>query len=83
MQVRIRFAYRVYLDCKPAITPLVQNHKLHKATDEDVFVDSSMYRKLVGKLLYLTFSRLDIAFAAHVLSQFMNKPTTQHFVGSS
>lgn len=67
-----------YLDCKPARTSIIQNHKLKKATAGEVLVYSSLYRKLVGKLLYLTFSRPDINYAAHILSQFMDKPTKLH-----
>lgn len=36
------------------------------------------YRQLVGKLLYLTISRPDLAYPAYILSQFLNKPTEDH-----
>ncbi|XP_019058657.1 PREDICTED: uncharacterized protein LOC109116882 [Tarenaya hassleriana] len=40
--------------------------------------DITSYRRLVGRLLYLTITRPDIAFAVHKLSQFLSKPTTVH-----
>lgn len=35
-----------------------------------------MYRRLVGKLIYLTVKRPDISYAVSVVSQFMQKPQT-------
>lgn len=43
-----------------------------------VVVDASIYRSLVGSLLYLMATRLDIMYAISLLSQFMHKPTQMH-----
>lgn len=40
--------------------------------------DPASYRRLVGKLIYLTTTRLDISFYVQQLSQFMASPTTLH-----
>lgn len=51
------------LEAKPVSTPIDYNHKLAKSKDEDKLTDPTSYRQLVGKLLYLTFSRPDITYA--------------------
>lgn len=59
--------------------PLDPNDKL-LATAGESLADPSFHRQLVGKLLYLTVTRTDVAFAAHVLSQFVHVPTTVHLL---
>ena len=45
-----------------------------------MFEDPERYRRLVGKLNYLTETRLDIAHYVSVLSQYMSSPTVDHWV---
>ncbi|GJV59655.1 integrase [Tanacetum coccineum] len=51
------------LDSKPYATPIDPNVKLNH-TDGFPLHDLSLYRTLVGKLIYLTITRPDISFAA-------------------
>ncbi|XP_057746659.1 uncharacterized mitochondrial protein AtMg00810-like [Arachis stenosperma] len=40
----------------------------------------TLYRQLVGGLVYLTVTRPDIAYPVHVLSKFLSAPRTTHYV---
>lgn len=62
------------LGCKPVSTPIAEKHELARATD-DLLADSTRYRRLVGKLIYLTLTRPELSYSVHILSQFMQKPT--------
>uniref|UniRef100_A0A2N9GA92 CCHC-type domain-containing protein n=1 Tax=Fagus sylvatica TaxID=28930 RepID=A0A2N9GA92_FAGSY len=65
------------LGTKPVKTPMEQNLKL-SAIDGIPLEDPSQYRRLVGRLLYLTVTRPDISFSVQKLSQFMSKPSDSH-----
>ncbi|XP_019158713.1 PREDICTED: uncharacterized protein LOC109155567 [Ipomoea nil] len=65
-----------FLGCKPTNTPMVHNLKL--THDGTPLADASCYRRLVGKLLYLTPTRPDISYSIQQLSQFVDNPTDQH-----
>ena len=65
-------------DCKPISTPMEVNVKL-STEDTSPLVDTRKYRKLVGGLIFLTNTRLDISFSVGVLSRFSNKPRESHW----
>uniref|UniRef100_A0A2N9FJH4 CCHC-type domain-containing protein n=1 Tax=Fagus sylvatica TaxID=28930 RepID=A0A2N9FJH4_FAGSY len=41
--------------------------------------DATLYRQLVGSLVYLTVTRPDIAHAVHLVSQFLSAPHSTHY----
>ncbi|RVX03526.1 Retrovirus-related Pol polyprotein from transposon RE1 [Vitis vinifera] len=65
------------LECKPVDTPIVQNHKLGIYPNQKP-TDKGRYQRLVGKLIYLSHTRPDIAYAVSVVSQFMHCPSEEH-----
>jgi hypothetical protein len=67
--------------CKPMAAPLAVNEKLNKE-DGGKKVDATLYRSLVGNLLYLTATRPDIMFAASLLSRFMHSLSYFHFAAT-
>jgi hypothetical protein len=69
------------LACKPVGSPIDPNHKLGNV-DEGAVVDKEIYQRLVGKLIYLSHTRPDIAFAVSVVSQFMHNPREVHLLAA-
>ncbi|KAL4018675.1 hypothetical protein IC575_022291 [Cucumis melo] len=65
------------LGAKPTSVLMDPTTKLN-ASNKDILYDATPYKRLIGRLLYLTISRLDITFSIHKQSQFMAKPTINH-----
>ena len=63
--------------CKPRKTPVLSRVKLEEA-DSSPMVDSTLYRQLIGCLLYLTHTRPDIYYVVSVASRYMDKPHEIH-----
>lgn len=57
----------------------MEQHLKLLPTDGDLIQDPGQFRRLIGRLLYLTVTRPDISYAVTYLSQFMQKPRTSHF----
>jgi len=66
------------IDCKPVDCPMDPNQKL-MAEQGEAFSDPERYRRLVGKLIYLTITRPDLSFTVGVVSQFMQNPSIDHW----
>ncbi|KAF5764307.1 putative RNA-directed DNA polymerase [Helianthus annuus] len=65
------------IDCKPIETPMDSVVKLSADSGKEL-ADPTMYRQIVGSLIYLTLTRPDIAFEVGVLSRYMQKPRKPH-----
>lgn len=61
------------LSCKPAASPMLPGLKL-TSTDGEPLSDPTVYRRLLGRLIYLTNTRPGICFAVHKLSQYIYAP---------
>eukprot|EP00253_Pinus_taeda_P025723 PITA_25723 len=60
-------------ECKAEITPTVMGLKISKEDSSKDF-DPSLYKSIVGSLMYLTATRPDIMFAVSLISRFMERP---------
>ena len=65
------------LASKPASIPMEQSARLNNSIGEPVS-DPSQYRRLIGKLLYLTLTRPNTCYLVHKLSQFMSSLKVPH-----
>ncbi|XP_042956257.1 uncharacterized mitochondrial protein AtMg00810-like [Carya illinoinensis] len=66
-------------DTSSVDTPMEVNVKYRK-DEGDLLNDPTLYRRLVGSLIYLTTTRPDISYAVHQVSQFMSSPWHLHLV---
>ena len=67
------------LASKLVTTPMDSGTRLHVNSGIPLSDScSSSYRCLIGRLIYLTNTRLDITYAVQHLSQFVSNPTTAH-----
>ena len=63
---------------RTASVPMEQNHTLLGNKVSPFLIDPAPYRRLVGRLIYLTITRPDLSYAVHVLSQFLASPRQCH-----
>ena len=55
----------------------IGHSKISSDTGE-ILHDPAKYRRLVGRLIYLTITRPDITYSVHILSRFMHEPRKPH-----
>jgi hypothetical protein len=62
------------LECKPMNTPMNQSMS--------ELIDATLYRQIIGSLMYLTNTRPDICFVVNTLSQLLVEPGRVHLVAA-
>ncbi|BFG16559.1 hypothetical protein CerSpe_028330 [Prunus speciosa] len=67
--------------CKTVATPLITNEKLRKE-DGSSKVDESIFRSLIGSLLYLTTTRPDIMYTTSLRSSKVDESIYRSLIGS-
>lgn len=67
------------MDSRPVTTPMIKNLKKLRSSDSSL-TDPTSYCKLVGSLMYLVNTRLDICFAANVLGECELEPRHDHWM---
>eukprot|EP00253_Pinus_taeda_P002708 PITA_02708 len=65
-------------ECKAAITPTVMGLKLSKGDNNKDF-DPSLYKSIIGSLMYSTATMPDIMSAISLISRFMERPKEAHW----
>lgn len=82
-----KYALDIISECgmtgsKPIDTPIEQNHTLSKDEGE-FYTNPTQYRRLVGRLVYLLFTRPELSFVVHLLAQFLSQPRQKHWDAAS
>jgi hypothetical protein len=65
-------------ECKSSPSPFLSKIKLEDG-GETPLVESTLYRQLVGSLLYLTHSRPNLSYIVGTVSSFMQEPHEIHW----
>ena len=66
-----------FLGCKPASTPMEANINISQ-DDRKLLENPNLYRRLIGKLLYLTITRPNLAYSVNRLTQYLASPISTH-----
>ena len=65
------------LGCRNIDSPMIMNTKLLQDQGE-ILEDIGRYRRLVGKLTYVTKAKSDITFSVNMMSQFLSASRTTY-----
>lgn len=68
------------VDNKPMATPMITN--LNKVTTYLELVDPLLYMQLIGSLMYLVNTKINICFIVNALRQFMVEPIKERWVAT-
>lgn len=61
------------------LTSAKYDEMFHLNPYHDLFLDTDVYRRLVGRILYLIITRRNIVYFLHYLNQFVLKLNENHF----
>lgn len=64
--------------CKPSTVPMDSSFKLIQDGDEPALADPQLYRRLVGRMMYLTITYPDITYPVNRSCQFTSAPKSSH-----
>jgi hypothetical protein len=67
------------MDCKYMDTPMTTNIRKVRDSNSDP-IDQSLYRQLIGSLMYLVNTRPNICFVVSTLSKFQVEPRHEHCI---
>ena len=67
------------MDCKSMTTLMTMNLKLLDDATSKI-VDATLYKQMIGLLMYLMNTRLDICFVVNTLSLYMVYPRHVHLI---
>jgi hypothetical protein len=69
------------LECKSMNTPMETKLKPLVDTSSQL-VDVTLYRQIIGPLMYLMNTRLDICFVVNTLTRYLVEPRCVHLVAA-
>ena len=69
------------INCKAMTTSFTTNLKLLN-DDTSKVVDATLYRHIIGSMMYLSNTRPYICFSVNTISQYMVNPNHIHLVGA-
>ena len=67
------------MDCKAIARPMESNLNLPCDASSET-IDAMMYHQMIGSLMYLTNTRLDICFVVNTLCQFLTDLRHVHLI---
>lgn len=68
-------------DSNSVQTPIVPSQKLDKDECGEK-VDATLFKQIVGSLMYLTTTRPDLIYAVSLISHYMAEPTMRHYAAT-
>ena len=63
--------------CQPVNTPIEEGLELCVEPNQ-VSTDKERYQRLVGRLMYLAYTRPDLVYGLSIVSKYMHNPGEQH-----